>query len=75
MESLKSVDMTSVGTSFITSAVISSGASKGLKAAVGGANLLDAGVDYSIDDGFSSIADNKTIEEAFVGFAIDVASS
>lgn len=41
----------------------------------GGANLLDAGVDYSIDDGFSSIADNKTIEEAFVGFAIDVASS
>ena len=75
MESLKSVDLTSVGTSFITSAVISSGASKGLKAAVGGANLLDAGVDYSIDDGFSSIADNKTIEEAFVGFAIDVASS
>ena len=76
MESLKSVDMTSVGTSFITSAVISPGASKGLKAAVVGANLLDAGVDYSIDDGFSSIADNnKTIEEAFVGFAIDVASS
>jgi len=75
MESLKSVDLTSVGTSFITSAVISPGASKGLKAAVVGANLLDAGVDYSIDDGFSSIADNKTIEEAFVGFAIDVASS
>ena len=47
-----------------------------MKAAVVGANLLDAGVDYSIDDGFSSIADNnKTIEEAFVGFAIDVASS
>ena len=75
MESLKSVDLTSVGTSFITSAVISPGASKGLKAAVVGANLLDAGVDYSIDDGFSSIADNKTIEEAFVGFAIDIASS
>ena len=76
MESLKSVDLTSVGTSVITSAVISPGASKGLKAAVVGANLLDAGVDYSIDDGFSSIADNnKTIEEAFVGFAIDVASS
>ena len=76
MESLKSVDLTSVGTSFITSAVISPGASKGLKAAVVGANLLDAGVDYSIDDGFSSIADNnKTIEEAFVGFVIDVASS
>ena len=75
MESLKSVDLTSVGTSFITSAVISPGVSKGLKAAVVGANLLDAGVDYSIDDGFSSIADNKTIEEAFVGFAIDVASS
>ena len=75
MESLKSVDLTSVGTSLITSAVISPGASKGLKAAVVGANLLDAGVDYSIDDGFSSIADNKTIEEAFVGFAIDVASS
>ena len=75
MESSKSVDLTSVGTSFITSAVISPGASKGLKEAVVGANLLDAGVDYSIDDGFSSIADNKTIEEAFVGFAIDVASS
>ena len=75
LDSLKSVDLTSVGTSFITSAVISPGASKGLKAAVVGANLLDAGVDYSIDDGFSSIADNKTIEEAFVGFAIDVASS
>ena len=59
MESLKSMDMTSVGTSFITSAVISPGASKGLKAAVVGANLLDAGVDYSIDDGTKTLFDEK----------------
>ncbi len=74
MESLKSVDLTSVGTSFITSAVISSGASKGLKAAVGGANLLDAGVDYSIDDGTKTVFDEKNIGKATVEFTLGIAS-
>ena len=74
MESLKSVDLTSVGTSFITSAVISPGASKGLKAAVVGANLLDAGVDYSIDDGTKTVFDEKNIGKATVEFTLGIAS-
>ena len=74
MESLKSVDLTSVGTSVITSAVISPGASKGLKAAVVGANLLDAGVDYSIDDGTKTVFDEKNIGKATVEFTLGIAS-
>ena len=75
MESLKSVDLTSVGTSLITSAVLSPGASKGVQAAVVGANLLDTGVDYSINDGIKTIGKGKNVEEVAIDFVLDVASS
>ena len=74
MESLKSVDLTSVGTSLITSAVLSPGASKGAQAAVVGVNLLDAGVDYSIEKGTETVFDEKNIGKAAVEFTLGIAS-
>lgn len=70
-ESLKLVDLTSVGTAFVTSAILSPGASKGVKAVAAGINVLDAGVDYSINEGAKTIFNKKDIEQAVVELSID----
>ncbi len=71
-ESLKDMDLTSVGVSFVSSAFLSPGLSstakvtKGAKVASIGLNVANAAVDYSVEDGVTSVMDGKNVPETVV---------
>lgn len=64
-ESLRKLDLTSVGVSFVSSAFLSPGlsstakAAKGAKVAAVGLNVANAAVDYSVEDGTKIILGDK----------------
>ena len=70
-ESLGKIDLTSVGTAFVSSILLSPGASKGVKAAtMVGLNLADAAVDYTMDEKATVIFAGKKVPEAASNFLL-----
>ena len=71
-EAMSNIDYTSVGASFVTSALTMPGMSTGTKVATVAAVAIDAAVDINSKDGFRSVA---TGEKSLTNVAIDAAAS